>query len=351
MQVKPLLNDKHNLYFRGFVKLACLLVILSLGAAAYMQWNAFVLTTVEWQRTLHSMLATHIQAVSNDAYKYGGALVILSFAYGVFHAIGPGHGKAVIVTYLGSNKQSVWKGIFISFTAAILQSIIAVLLVSTLARFLKFKLADVQSYGADIASVSYLLVIVLGCMVLFGFVKRWIALRRAMPQTGHSDANSLSHEESHPLMQSQDHDHAHDHSQAHTHEHDASCGCSHSHLPRQDESVWQTLMVILSMGCRPCSGAIVVLIYAHLVGVYSFGMLATLMMGVGTGLSISLIAVGTLYARTLLERFIQVSDNEIVHAANAYDVYLRGIGGVVLVGLGWSLYSAASLSDATRPLF
>lgn len=350
MPVKPLLNDKHNLYFRGFAKLACLLLILLFGAMAIMQWNAFVLITVEWQRTLHSMLASHIQAVSNDAYKYGGALVILSFVYGVFHAIGPGHGKAVIVTYLGSNKQSVWKGIFISFTAAILQSVIAVLLVSTLARFLKFKLADVQGYGADIASVSYLLVILLGCMVLVGFVKRWIALRRAMPKSKPRDANSRLHEQTHPLVQSQDHDHAHGHSHAHTHEQDAGCGCSHSHLPSQDESVWQTLMVILSMGCRPCSGAIVVLIYAHLVGVYSFGMLATLLMGVGTGLSISLIAVGTLYARSLLERFIQVSDNETVHSASAYDVYLRGIGGVVLVGLGWSLYSAASLSGAAHPL-
>ena len=350
MSVKPLLNGKHNLYFRGFVKLACLLLILSFGAMVFMQWNAFVLTTVEWQRTLHSMLASHIQAVSNDAHKYGAALVILSFVYGVFHAIGPGHGKAVIVTYLGSNKQSVRKGIFISFTAAILQSIIAVLLVSTLARFLKFKLADVQGYGADIASVSYLLVILLGCMVLFGFVKRWIALRRVAPQTEHSDANSLSHEQTHSLEQSQDNDHAHDHSHAHTHEHDAGCSCSHSHLPSQDESAWQTLMVILSMGCRPCSGAIVVLIYAHLVGVYPFGMLATLMMGVGTGLSISLIAMGTLYARNMLERFIQVSDNETAHSASAYDVYLRGIGGVVLVGIGWSLYSAASLSGAAHPL-
>ncbi|MFT6904221.1 MAG: ABC-type nickel/cobalt efflux system permease component RcnA [Oleiphilaceae bacterium] len=44
------------------------------------------------------------------------------------------------------------------------------------------------------------------------------------------------------------------------------------------------------------------LIYAHLVGVYGYGVAATLLMGVGIGLSVSLMAIATLYTRSLLER-------------------------------------------------
>ena len=126
----------------GFAwKLIFLAVAVALCVIIYAQWGLFVASVVEWQKSLHTMLASHIRDVSEDVLKYGGAMVALSFGYGVFHAVGPGHGIAVIVTYLGTNKESIRKGIGISFSAAILQSLVAIVLVSALARLLKFKLA------------------------------------------------------------------------------------------------------------------------------------------------------------------------------------------------------------------
>jgi nickel/cobalt exporter len=55
----------------------------------------------------------------------GFILVAVSFLYGVFHAAGPGHGKAVISSYVLANGATVRRGITLSFLAAIVQAITA----------------------------------------------------------------------------------------------------------------------------------------------------------------------------------------------------------------------------------
>ncbi len=345
--MKPLTTTFQTSYVAILMKLLALALVAGLAIVVYSQWGTFVTTTLEWQKTLHEMLAAHINAVSENVLKFGGALVALSFGYGVFHAVGPGHGKAVIVTYLGTNKESVWKGIGISFAAAILQSVLAIILVSFLAKVLKFRLAEVHNYGNDIAFVSYVLVMLLGAMLVITSLMRIRKSRRskvALARSSHTHGRSHEHE----LSDSHYHHH-HDH--GHAHHHDSDCSCSHTHVPARNESVWQTLMVILSMGIRPCSGAIVVLIYAHLVGVYSYGVIATLMMGIGTGLSVSLLAIVTLYARTWLERFVDASGGGNGHSHMPYSHYVRGFGGIILIALGWSLYTAASAISSAHPLF
>lgn len=333
----------HEPYLRKFAKLFTVFILAVLAYALYSEWNAFVLTTVEWQKELHSMLASHIKSVSEDVYKYGGALIALSFGYGVFHAVGPGHGKAVIVTYLGTNRESIRKGIIISFAAATLQSIVAILLVSGLTSLLKFRLAEAHNYGNDMALASYILVMILGLMLVVGAIRRLLNSRKASP-----DHNEIKTKET-----DQGDTHSHEFHKAHDHEHHhgTDCGCSHTHVPEKNETLWQTMTVILSMGIRPCSGAIVVLIYAHLVDVYHYGVAATLLMGLGTGLSISLIAVATLYARSWLERFVNVSAEVGAQTHFAYSHYLRLLGGIILLALGWSFYSAASALSAGHPLF
>jgi nickel/cobalt exporter len=333
--VKPLTASYQTSSTRLIKKTLMLAILVGLGFAVYSQWSVFVSTVVEWQKELHSMLASHIRAVSENVFKYGGALVALSFAYGVFHAVGPGHGKAVIVTYLGTNKESVRKGIYISFAAAILQSVIAIILVSALARVLKLRLAEIHNYGNDMALVSYVLVIILGLMLVIGAMRRMLSVRSFRSE----EKNAHKHEH---------HDHSIHH---HDHSHGSECGCSHTHVPEEKQSIWQTLTVILSMGFRPCSGAIVVLIYAHLVGVYAYGVIATLLMGLGTGLSVSLIAIATLRARSWLERFVITPGEGNEHSHHAISHSIRFVGGAILIALGWSLYNAALVASSGHPLF
>ena len=86
----------------------------------------------------------------------------LSFAYGVFHAAGPGHGKAVISSYLLATGETLRRGVAISFAAAMAQAVTAVLVVGVLA-----VLFGATSHAMGVASwwleaASYVLVAALG---------------------------------------------------------------------------------------------------------------------------------------------------------------------------------------------
>jgi hypothetical protein len=59
-------------------------------------------------------------------------LAMLSFVYGVLHAIGPGHGKTIISSYVVANEETVRRGVIISFIAAGLQALSAIVLVGVL---------------------------------------------------------------------------------------------------------------------------------------------------------------------------------------------------------------------------
>ncbi len=308
----------------GLVLFCLLLVAL---VSAYWQWDGIVQYIVTLQKELHGLLARHILAISKDTDGFGSSLIALSFGYGVFHAIGPGHGKAIIVTYLATHKEKTSKGIIMSFAAAMMQALVAIILVTVLAEILQYKFSQVRDYGGDIAVASYVLVIILGLML---FLKTGYRLVKS------GLAFSKAHDE---------HASHHDH-----HHHHGSCGCNHAYVPDDKQTFFETVMVVLSMGMRPCSGAIVVLIYAHLVGVYFYGMLSTILMGVGTGLSVCLLAVIAQSARSWLEKVIIRKENDSWLSRLPITDYVRLLGGIILIFLGWSFYNAASIAMTNHPL-
>jgi nickel/cobalt transporter (NicO) family protein len=90
------------------------------------------------QRELYRRLAAELRLVKAQATA--AAIVTLSsvcFLYGVFHAIGPGHGKSVISAYLVANERTVKRGILLSFLAALSQAVTAIALVSCLISLLR----------------------------------------------------------------------------------------------------------------------------------------------------------------------------------------------------------------------
>lgn len=327
-------------------------LIALLVIAVFWHWNGIMALVIEMQRKFHAQLATHIRAVAEDTATYGWGLIGLSFAYGVFHAVGPGHGKAVIATYLGTHRESIRKGIGISMTSALLQALVAITLVSVTVNLLRLRFADIDNYGEEMALVSYILIMLLGLLLSVSALRRLFRLKSStglaqlvarskndQPQAGHHD-----HDHDH------DHEHDHHHHDAHAAEH---CGCNHALVADVNQSWWQTLAVIFSVGIRPCSGAIVVLIYAHLVGVFHYGIAATLFMGLGTGLSVSAIALGSQYARHWLESMLSTNTEGDRIAVNhaVLGISVRLAGGALLILMGWGLYRTALQSSLGNPLF
>jgi nickel/cobalt exporter len=87
---------------------------------------------VGWLLSKQSEFFREMSATIRAAKSDGSAvwtLLAISFAYGIFHAAGPGHGKAVISSYLVANQETARRGIVLSFASALMQSLVAVVIV------------------------------------------------------------------------------------------------------------------------------------------------------------------------------------------------------------------------------
>lgn len=211
----------------------------------------------------------------------------LSFLYGLFHAAGPGHGKVVITSYMVANENELRQGILLSFASAFMQSLVAigfVLAAAGLLRLTSFAMSDAAHW---MAVGSYALVMLLGA---------WLIWRKLFSK-GHQHHHGHAHK-----AETQAHDHHHEthhHHDHHHHEHGEHCDCQHAPEPAQfKNSTWQEqLGLVVSVGMRPCSGALVVLAFAFSQNLLWAGIVATFLMGLGTAIAISLLAIIAVYFR------------------------------------------------------
>jgi nickel/cobalt transporter (NicO) family protein len=257
------------------------------------------------------------------------SLFALSFLYGIFHAAGPGHGKAVISSYMVANEETWRRGVVLSFASALLQALVAVVLVGIAAVMLNATAATMNRAVNAIEIVSYSLIILIGLRLLWVKGRAFIvALRNlhrpaavgaavtpahhhhahhAHAHHGHSPAHGHDHH-------SHDHDHGHDdhhHGAGHAHDHaDHASAWGHAHAPEPEELAgpggWKRgLSAIVAVGLRPCSGAILVLVFALAQGLFWAGVVATLVMGVGTAITVAAIATIAVGARAWAKRFAE----------------------------------------------
>ncbi len=284
----------------------------------------------------HKLLAEHIRHFQQAPVSSGLWLIAISFIYGVFHAAGPGHGKAVLVTYLSTQKETLKQGILISFSAALFQAIVAVAVVTVISVVLHQTFSQTKLIGVRAEQTSYVLVMLFGAYLLFRSMTKLKSLLTSRPLF--LKIKKTSH----------DHHSNHTHDSNHGHSHDHHQDCCHTYAPVQKISTMQTLGVILSMGARPCTGAIVVLIYAKIVGIYWVGIAATLLMGLGTGLTIASLGVLTIFFR---QRLSQLIDKEKHQHHGHFSALLSALGGVLIFSLGWGLFQASITTVVQHPLF
>ena len=263
------------------------------------------------QAEFYRMLSGTIRNVKTD----GSAVWLLmgiSFAYGVFHAAGPGHGKAVISSYLVANEETWKRGIILSFLSAFLQALVAVALVGIAAALLGATAGTMNRAVWWIEVASYLLIAAMGARLLWvkgrAFLRELAALRApksvGAAATAAHDHHHGHHHHHHDHGHAHHHDHAHQH---HDHGHDHDDHSGHSHGPTPDQLVgpggWKRgLAAIFAVGLRPCSGAILVLVFALAQGIFWAGVAATFVMGLGTAITVAAIATLTVTATAFAAR-------------------------------------------------
>jgi len=269
------------------------------------------------QAKFYRALSGLIRAAKADGSAVWG-LLGLSFLYGVFHAAGPGHGKAVISSYLVANEETWRRGVVLSFASALLQAFVAVALVGVAAVLLNATAKTMGDAVRWIEIVSYGLIVAVGARLLWTKGRAFLAALHAVtsPRPLLAAAGAGGGDVFVPVHDHNDHDHHHhdhhdDHGHHHHHHHhphghhdhvhDASCGHSHGPEPKDlsGPGGWQRgLAAIVAVGLRPCSGAILVLVFALAQGLFWAGVASTFVMGIGTAITVAAIATLAVGARS-----------------------------------------------------
>jgi nickel/cobalt exporter len=275
------------------------------------------------QAGFYRLLTGELKEMRTDG-SHVFALAGLSFAYGIFHAAGPGHGKAVISSYMLANEIAARRGIILAFASAFLQAVTAIAVIAALSLVLRgvgIRMADATWW---LEVVSFAGVTALGAWLLW----------RKIFGGGHSHEHLPDHAQHHG------HDHA-PHGHEH-HVHDESCGHLHAPDPRmlgkQNFGLRQAFTAILAVGLRPCSGALIVLTFAFLNGLYFAGIASTFAMALGTGITVAALAALAVWAKDAAVRIGGAADKGAsVHRAVE-------IGGAAMVFLFGATLLAAALA-------
>jgi ABC-type nickel/cobalt efflux system permease component RcnA len=273
------------------------------------------------QTWFYQLMRGELLALRTDASRIW-LLAGLSFGYGIFHAAGPGHGKAVISSYMIANEVAARRGIVLSFASAFAQALTAIAVVAALTLLLRGAGMRQQDMTAWLEIASY------GAITLLGAWLLWMKLFRGGDGHGHGAHHR------------QKHAHAHGHAHGHDHVHGPDCdhghhgAAEHSHAPDPalltgKVGLRQAWTAIVAVGLRPCSGALIVLTFAFLNGLYFAGLASVGAMAIGTGVTVALLAALAVWAKDVAIRVGGAADRAaLVHRfaeiAGAAFVFLIG---------------------------
>jgi nickel/cobalt exporter len=258
-----------------------------------------------------------------------------SFLYGMLHSLGPGHGKVIVSTYLATHPTKVKASLVITVVSALFQAVVAITLVTVLVWGFSASMRMVNEKAMLFVSASFGLVALLGGLICYKAIKAIIrSLRTKKSPTIIFSSFAPANQGMRVGFQAQS---------SHVHHADSTCGCGHNHVAEADAinhaSTWREYAAIIaSIGIRPCTGAIMVLLFANVVGLYWMGVVSAVLMAIGTALTTSIIAVMTLTSKHLVQRYF-TSGKQIGNSWQVAGAYLQLFGGILLVAIGLLLMS------------
>lgn len=282
------------------------LTLLLFATQVYPHWDAFIQWCLATQMTLHRYLVMYLLQLNDHQYLAGVWLLLGAFTYGVLHAVGPGHGKFIVMTYLSTHHESLLAARVVPFLGSLMQGVSAILFVYILAVGFNLAAGDLSASRWYVEKASAMLIAMFGLLVIYQ------ALKQRRQQKGTMSALQ-------PMPQ-----------------HAATCGCGHHgvgvELARADGKT--RFGVILAIGARPCSGAIMILLFANTLGIVTWGMAAVMVMSVGTALSILCLSLAVRYARRHTVAWFR---RRSVHLDSVM-VAVKIAGGIVLIFFAIALF-------------
>jgi ABC-type nickel/cobalt efflux system permease component RcnA len=243
---------------------------------------------LDFQREANRTFAQQMRAIRDGRTTAPFLLgLALAFAYGAIHAAGPGHGKLVVMTYFLSRDARIGRGLLMGAQIAVMHVLSAIVVVVFADLLLRKGFGGAPSEVPAVRIVSY------GLILVIGFAMLWRAVRRALAPAGH-------------------------------HHHDHACGCG----ARHDEGG----LLSLGVGLVPCTGSVLILLYAMANGILPAGL--TLVGMIALGMAMTMGGLGLL--SVLARRFVA---DRLSHGGGraAVMVDILGSAAIVLLGAGLML--------------
>lgn len=214
------------------------------------------------QRNFQNGIARTLRALRGGEAGAYAVLLGTCFAYGFFHAIGPGHGKLLVGGYGVARDVPMLRLSLIALVSSLGQAVTAVVL--AYGGFWVLGLTRERMVGAAeewLAPLSYAMIAAIGLWLVVRGLRR-LRIAKAAQVVAH-------------------HDHTH-------HGDDEACSsCGHRHGPTLEEAgqahgLRDALLLIGGIAIRPCTGALFVLIITWQMGIAVAGIAGAFAMALGT---------------------------------------------------------------------
>ncbi|HTR12610.1 MAG TPA: high frequency lysogenization protein HflD [Roseiarcus sp.] len=276
----------------------------------------------EQSRLTHLMSAKVHALHGNPSAVWG--LVGLGLAYGVFHAAGPGHGKALIASYMLANDRSLKRGALMALLAALLQALVAVALVGAAGLVLNATASQMNRAASWLELMSYAGIVVIGMwlvgrkgVALVAAIRAHFERRKALScapayaglrwkrpaRTLSAAAYRAASPDGAVLVAGE---------------------CGHVHAPDplalNGPISWRNAAgTVIAAGARPCAGAILILVFALSQGLFAAGVAATFAMALGVAVTTGALASLAVFAKQIAMRFAAGEDSRAVLVARGFE--------------------------------
>lgn len=314
-------------------KLILLLAILI--AASYFLFPFLFAQTIEWQKLFNQSISSSLHQLTQRPVQAGIGLIAMSFLYGVLHALGPGHGKFVIASYLSTHQSKLKTSVKLTLSASLMQGMVAVFATSIIVVGLRLSSNYFKLSQLWLERSAFLLMFLLGSYWIYQsavrFYREFRQNKKAISEVKIHAIKPMVQQplkrDDLPLSQS-------------------SCSCGHQHLPNSQQLDHATtfksrLLVVLAIGVRPCSGAIFILFLSYMLNLYEWGVAAAMAMALGTGITLSLFALIVQYARQSAVKLGRwyFSMEKMPYA----DIIIKFIAGCVVIFFAATLFYGTTL--------
>ena len=231
-------------------KTGLVLLVIALTLLGYFSpW--FFLHIATWQKDFNQLISENLHQIQNNSIQAGITLIFASFVYGVLHALGPGHGKFIIASYLSTHESQLKQSTILSLLSSLMQGIVAITATTLLVVVLNLSSRYFKLSQLWLERSALLLLIFLGCYWIWQGLRAYrkkakLAIKSLNPLLQHPKSAVKNNRTFQPN----------------------TCSCGHQHLPSPTQTAQATnlksqFLVILTIGMRPCSGAILAMSFGR----------------------------------------------------------------------------------------